>query len=184
MVRKLNLGCGRDIKQGFINLDSIKLPGVDVVHDIENLPLPFSNEEFDEILCQDVLEHIKYIPVLKDLHRILKTRGKLSIRVPHFTSKGNYIDPTHKKKFSIYTFGMFAENSPISKSKEREYYFDFRFDSVSSVKITFDRSSRWFFYNRVIGPLVNLNKTTQFLYESTGWCYSFPAQNIEIELIK
>ena len=85
-MKKLNLGSGKDIKQGWVNLDSAKLPGVDVVHDIEKLPLPFKDSEFDEILCQDVLEHIEYIPILKDIHRILKMGGKLKIRVPHFTN--------------------------------------------------------------------------------------------------
>ena len=183
-MKKLNLGSGKDIKKGWINLDSASLPGVDVVHNIEKLPLPFSNEEFDEILCNDVLEHVEYIPILKDLHRILKTGGKISIRVPHFTSKNNYTDPTHVKRFSIYTFDMFARNAANSKSREREYYFNFRFERVESVKISFDRSSRWLFYNRLMEPIANLNKTTRFLYESTGWCYSFPAQNIEIELTK
>ena len=167
-MKKLNLGSGKDIKDGWINLDSVKLPGVDVVHDIEKLLLPFANEEVDEILCQDILEHIEYIPVLKDIHRILKVEGKLKIRVPHFTSKGNFIDPTHKKRFSIYTFEMFCRNSPVSKSKERDYYFGFHFDRVASVKITFDRSSRWLIYNRLMEWLVNLNRTTRFLYESTG----------------
>ncbi|OGF73230.1 hypothetical protein A3E06_03440 [Candidatus Giovannonibacteria bacterium RIFCSPHIGHO2_12_FULL_44_42] len=183
-MKKLNLGSGKDIKAGWVNLDSAKLPGVDVVHNIEKLPLPFKDSEFDEILCQDVLEHIEYILVLKDMHRILKTGGKLKIRVPHFTSKNNYIDPTHKKRFSIYTFEMFCRNSPHSKTKERDYYFDFNFDCVKSSRIFFDHSSRWLIYNRPMEWLVNLNKTTRFLYESTGWCYSFPAQNIEVELIK
>lgn len=183
-MKRLNLGCGKDIKEGWVNLDSSKIPGVDIVHDIEKLPLPFNDVEFDEILCQDVLEHTEYIPVLKDLHRILKSSGKLSIRVPHFTSKNNFIDPTHKKRFSIYTLEMFCKNSPYSKSKERDYYFDFHFERIVKSRIRFDHSSRWFFYNRVVEPIVNLNKTTKFLYESTGWCYEFPAQNIEIELIK
>ena len=112
-MKKLNLGSGKDIKDGWVNLDSAKLPGVDIVHDIEKLPLPFGDNEFNEILCQDILEHIEYIPVLKDIHRILKKGGKLTIRVPHFTSKSNFIDPTHKKRFSIYTFEMFCKNSPM-----------------------------------------------------------------------
>lgn len=183
-MKRLNIGCGKDIKEGWLNLDSAKLPGVDIVHDIQKLPLPFKDEEFDEILCQDVLEHIEYIPVLKDIHRILKQTGKLTIRVPHFTSKNNYIDPTHTKRFSIYTFEMFCENSPLSKPKERDYYFDFKFNKILSSKIRFDKSSRWLIYNRLIEPIINFNKTTKFLFESTGWCYSFPAQNIEIILTK
>ena len=183
-MAKLNLGSGRDTKEDWINLDSARLPGVDIVHNIEKLPLPFRNEELDEILCQDILEHIEYIPTLKDLHRILKPGGKLTIRVPHFTSKNNFVDPTHKKRFSIYTFEMFVKDSPHAKSKERDYYFDFHFSKLNSVKIIFDHSSRWFFYNRLVEPLVNLNSTTKFIYESTGLAYDFPAQNIIIELIK
>ena len=56
--KKLNVGCGANIKTGWINMDCVELPGVDVVHDIENLPLPFEDEEFDEIRCDNILEHI------------------------------------------------------------------------------------------------------------------------------
>src|SRR3989339_1317786 len=125
-VKKLNLGCGNDIKQGWVNLDSAKLPGVNVVRNIEELPLPFGDGEFDEILANDILEHVEYVPVLKDIHRILKKGGKLTIRVPHFTSKTNFIDPTHKKRFSIETFDFFV--SGTKRYRKRPYYFDFAFE--------------------------------------------------------
>src|SRR3989344_2342207 len=108
-MKKLNLGSGKDIKDGWINLDSVKLPGVDVVHDIEKLLLPFANEEVDEILCQDILEHIEYIPVLKVVHRILKVESKLKTRVPHFIPKENFFDPTQKKDFLFTHSRCFAE---------------------------------------------------------------------------
>ncbi len=184
MDKKLNLGCGQDIKKDWVNLDSAKLPGVDVVQDIEKLPLPFKNEEFEEILCQDILEHTNYILVLKDLHRILKPSGKLIIRVPHFTSRNNFVDPTHKKLFSVHTFDFFVKNAAFPKAVERDYYFDFHFDRIASAKIILEKSSRWFLYNRLIEPLVNLNRQTQYLYETTGLSRLFPAQNILIELRK
>ena len=40
-MKKLNLGCGNDIRQGYINLDVAELDGVDVVWDVNKLPLPF-----------------------------------------------------------------------------------------------------------------------------------------------
>lgn len=182
--KKLNLGCGKDIKKGWVNLDSVKLPGIDIVHNIEKLPIPFKNGEFDEILCQDILEHTDYVPILQELHRILKTGGKLTIRVPHFTSRNNFIDPTHKKLFSINTFDFFVKNSSFSKSKERQYYFDFYFDKISSSKITFEKSSRFLFYNRFVELLVNSSSKMKFLYEATGLSRIFPAENIVIEIIK
>lgn len=45
-MKKLNLGCGKDIKAGYVNLDIVKLDGVYVVWDVNKLPLPFKKEEF------------------------------------------------------------------------------------------------------------------------------------------
>ena len=56
---KINLGCGANIMKGWINLDCAALAGVDVVHDLNVLPLPFEDECADEILCEDVLEHVE-----------------------------------------------------------------------------------------------------------------------------
>lgn len=183
--KKLNLGCGQDIKQGWVNLDSIKLGGVDVVWDIEKLPLPFKDEEFEEILAQDILEHTSnFISILKDLHRILKPRGKLSIRVPHFTSVDNFADPTHKKMFSILTFFFFVKNSPFGKVDEREYYFDFHFGKVQSIKITFEHGSRLFVYNRLAKSFFNRTLKVQAFYEATFLSRLFPAKNILVELVK
>lgn len=186
--KKLNLGCGHHIRQsaeGWINLDIAKLSGVDIVWDIEKLPLPFKDAEFDEILAEDILEHTEYIPVLRDLHRILKTGGKLTVRVPHFTSKNNFADPTHKKMFSVATFDFFTQNPAFSKSKERDYYFDFHFNRIVSSKITFEKSSRFFFYNKwIVEPIINLNTKTRYLYEATFLARLFPAENIVVELMK
>jgi len=174
--KKLNVGCGGDIKKGWVNLDSVSLPGVDVVCDIEQTPLPFADEQFDEILCQDVLEHTEYISVLRELHRILKKGGGLRIRVPHFTSRSSFADPTHKKLFSFRTFDFFVKGSG------RGYYFDYSFEKVSRRKITFQKGI--FFYNYLIEPVVNLSPGFMALYEATGVSRLFPGENIMVELTK
>lgn len=178
-LRKLNIGCGHDIRSGWTNLDSSPLKGVDVVHDIESGVFPFGDEEFDEILCQDVLEHVEYIPVLKEIHRILKKGGKLTIRVPHYTSPNNYIDPTHKKRFSFRTFNFFVLDKSIG---ERNYYFDFHFSTINPVRIIFIKGV--LFYNFIIEPLININTGVKKIYEETLLSSLFPAQNILVELIK
>jgi len=104
----INLGCGTNILKGWINLDCVALAGVDVVHDLNVLPLPFENECASEILCEDVLEHLNYIPLLKECHHILLPGGRVRIEVPHFTSSNNYVDPTHRNMFSIKTFNFFC----------------------------------------------------------------------------
>ena len=55
---KLNVGCGKDIRPDFVNLDVAPLPGVDVVHDLTRKPWPFEDKRFDHIELINVLEHL------------------------------------------------------------------------------------------------------------------------------
>lgn len=103
--RCLNLGCGRNIEPTdneyvWYNLDKFANPGVDVVWDLEMTPLPFPDDFFDFIKASHVLEHIRnWIPLMKDLHRILKPRGCLHIRVPEGRCRAAMADPTHVNFF-------------------------------------------------------------------------------------
>ncbi len=112
---KLNLGCGNEIRPGWINLDRKGLPGVDVVHDLETLPLPFPADTFDYILCQDVLEHVNCVALLREILRIMRDEGILHIRVPHFTCTHAYGDPT--RLFSIFWSGGFIQDESLAWSK-------------------------------------------------------------------
>jgi SAM-dependent methyltransferase len=169
---RLNLGCGGDIRKGFVNVDIARLPGVDLVHDLNELPLPFEDESVSEIVCQDVLEHLDYVPLLRDLHRILEPRGTVWISVPHFTSRSAFADPTHRAWFSTYTWAYFT-------GVRRSYYFDFAF-SRADVRITFERHLPC---NRFLERFVNRSERRRRMYEGTP-LRVFPAQNIEVILTK
>jgi len=177
-MKKLNLGCGRDIKRGWVNLDFVKGKGVDVVYDLNITPLPFQDGEFDYILCQDVLEHVNFIPLINDIHRILKKNGTLKIRVPPFTSKLNFEDPTHTHQFSVRTFDYFVK-SDIFRYERKINYF-------SKIKkwITFDKSSIILkMLNNLIEKWVNKSEKRQNLYEGS-LLRIFPAVNVKIILVK
>ena len=177
-MKRLNLGCGTDIRKDWVNLDIADIKGVDVIHDINKLPLPFANDEFDHVLCNNVLEHVEYIPLLRELHRILRRGGTLEICVPHFTSQDNFIDPTHRKMFSYRTFEFFIANS----SFERDYYFDFHFSRVLSSRITFQKHI--LVYNYIVEPIVNMSDGLKKLYEATFLSRLFPAFCVEVKIEK
>jgi SAM-dependent methyltransferase len=178
--RRLNLGCGTDIRPGYVNLDSVALPGVDVVHDIAELPLPFDDATFDEVLCRSILEHLDYIPVLRDLHRILAPGGRLVVVGPHFTARNVYVDPTHRTAFSIETFQFFVRDGDYA---DRAYYFDFHFSRQDEAKIRFIRT-RMEAWNHVVEPLVNRSPAWQRFYEATFLSRLFPASEVEVTLVK
>jgi SAM-dependent methyltransferase len=176
MASKLNIGCGTDIRQGWVNLDSVALAGVDVCHDITNVPLPFPDETFEVILCKDVLEHVEYIPVLKDLYRILQPGGRIHIQVPHFTSKDACGDPTHRNFFTVQTFKYFT------RQHMRHYYFDFAFSRIERIWLSFDKRPGYF-WNYLLEPMVNMHIRLLNFYEGSP-LRLFPAMNIGITLVK
>lgn len=82
-VVRLNLGCGSDSREGYINVDIRRLTGVDVVADVRSLPM--ANETASEILAHDILEHVSLFDapkMLAEWHRVLKPGGTLTLRLP------------------------------------------------------------------------------------------------------
>lgn len=83
---KLNLGCGPDIRSGYVNVDLRHGPGV-LQHDLSKFPWPWRDNSVDEILMLDFLEHFPYRQtktVLSEVSRILKAGGFVDIQVPDF----------------------------------------------------------------------------------------------------
>lgn len=178
--RQLAIGCGHDARPGWVNLDIADLPGVDVVHDLEVLPLPFPDEAFEYIEAIDILEHLReWTSVMAELHRILAPGGTLHVEGPHFTSYTWPTDPTHRRAFAINTFEYFTQAS----FHDRGYYFDFSFAAVTKRHIGFQRV--WFQpWNGLIEWLVNRHRKMQGFYESTGFSRLFPAHKVIVELTR
>jgi predicted SAM-dependent methyltransferase len=78
---KLNLGCGPDIKDEFINIDLCALDSRVIVQDIKNLS--FENESVDEIYAKDIIEHMSLDETknaIKNWSKICKKGAKLFIQ--------------------------------------------------------------------------------------------------------
>ena len=112
-IRRLNLGCGRDVRTGWTNLDAMPLPGVDVVADLErcaDTPLPFANDTFDELLLSHVIEHIEAtLPLMQECWRIAKPGALAIVRVPHGSSDNAWEDPTHVRPYFLGSFNYFTQ---------------------------------------------------------------------------
>ncbi len=164
---KLNLGCGTDIKPGYVNLDLVPLKGVDVVCNLDKPPLPFKDNQFEGIYCRHVLEHVdNFLPLIEELYRISKPEGIIRIEAPHCSSVLSYTDPTHRRFFTYNSMRYFEE----------DYIFNFysraRFETVK-VRLQFS-GGKFQFLNHLVDPLVNLVPN---LYERL-WMWLLPVENI------
>jgi SAM-dependent methyltransferase len=123
---KLNLGAGSDIITGYINHDLVSLPGINVVHDLNNYPWPWADASVDEIIAKDLIEHLdKFMPAMEEIYRVLKPEGIAKIAVPYWNAVCCYADPTHQRGFHEITFRFFDPTSVYCK--ERHYYTHARF---------------------------------------------------------
>ena len=107
--RKLNLGCGTDIRPGWVNADLVDYGGNRVL-DLNQYPYPFPDNHFDYVLCSHVLEHLaNFNRVVTELWRITRPAGMIEVRVPFFLSTKYYSEPDHRIPFGIRSFDNYEE---------------------------------------------------------------------------
>src|SRR3989344_8665689 len=165
---KLNLGCGKEILSGYVNVDKLRLSGVDIVHNLDNFPYPFKDNSVDEIFVSHFLEHVQDLPrVMEEFGRICKNGAVIKIRVPHFSCGVTYRDPTHKRLFSYFTFDYFTD----------ECFYDLPKFKIIKRQLNFTRLS-FTFLNSIINPFINLSPA---LYERF-FCWILPCAEVIIEL--
>ena len=85
-VRRLHVGCGPVTPPGWINVDVVDRPGVDICRDILD-GLPLADESVDYISSQHVLQELELYDqerALRELRRVLKPDGVLRLCLPDF----------------------------------------------------------------------------------------------------
>jgi len=127
-TKSLDIGCGRSKTPGSIGIDRIALSGVDIVHNLEQFPWPFYNDEFSVIYANHFLEHVSDIlGTLGEIHRISTASGRLIVRVPHYASDNFHTDLTHKIAFGYRSFDHFSINGKTAY----DFYVPFKFEILS-----------------------------------------------------
>lgn len=131
MIKELLIGCGsRRVKhlqpdgEGWHDLTTLDINPdhrPDVEWDLENLPLPFPDNSFDQIHAYEVLEHTGrqgdyrfFLAQFEDFWRILRPDGLLCGSVPHQQSSWVWGDPGHTRTILLNSF-VFLDQSEYTK---------------------------------------------------------------------
>lgn len=111
--RRLNVGCGRNIREGWINLDNSDLDGIDIKFDLEQCrtsQIPLPDDSVDEFLLSHVIEHIHdAMGLMEELYRIAKPGAVCTILVPYGSSDDAWEDPTHRRPYFTGSFAYFSQ---------------------------------------------------------------------------
>jgi hypothetical protein len=109
---RLNLGCGMNHRQGYVNVDRFGEP--DVRHDLETFPWPWADDSVEEIVLSHVLEHLGqdpdvFLEIFKEMYRVCRGGATVRIIVPHFRHDYFYSDPTHVRAITTHTLSLFSQ---------------------------------------------------------------------------
>jgi hypothetical protein len=113
---KLNLGCGFNKQDGFLNVDKFNTCNPDLVMDMEVTPWEFNTDDVDEVLLNHCLEHIGqdvdvFFAVMKELYRVCKHGAKIQINVPHPRHDFFITDPTHVRIITPDVLSLFSKKN-------------------------------------------------------------------------
>lgn len=169
--RVLDVGCGTGKHPGALGIDVSADTDADVVHDLDSVPWPVDDDGFDQVLLQDVVEHLHDLyAVMAEVYRVCRPGARVHLRTPHFSSTLAYSDPTHVHYLSALGVRALAE-------PRFSHYTGVRFRVV---RLTLDL---WLPF-RVLGIAALANRWPD-AYEKY-LAFRFPAMNIraEFEVLK
>jgi hypothetical protein len=145
-MTRLNLGCGYNKKEGFINVDRAQECAPDVVFDLEQPDWPWETDSASEVLFNHSLEHVGQNPqvflrIMQELYRVCAPNAVVRINVPHPRHDNFIDDPTHvrvitpglltlfDRKLNVQWIKDGASNSPLAMYTR----VDFTTQSVAAI---------------------------------------------------
>lgn len=124
---------GKEQWEDLITLDNNPHHKPEVLWDLTRLPLPFEDNQFDEIHAYEVLEHTGnqgdyrfFFAQFSEFWRILKPDGKLFGSCPHWKSVWAWGDPSHTRVIQKEQF-MFLSQQEYKNQIGKTPMSDFRY---------------------------------------------------------
>jgi len=123
--KKLNLGCGFKKFDGFVNVDKSTILNPDEVVDLNVLPWPWKDNEYQHIIAKDILEHLghtgeDFIDTIKEMYRVSENGAIWEIQAPHWRCDTALDDPTHRRAITVAMFNLFNKQYLLNKAKTGE----------------------------------------------------------------
>ena len=129
MLKKLNLGCGSDYKEGYINVDYKEHKGKrkpDMIWDLNKFPYPFKDNSVDKVYFSHTIEHLEeHKKPMEEVHRILKKGGKLVLIYPWWNCTNNF------SYGHVYVYNQFWVNYFCEGDSTKTNYSDIKFKKIN-----------------------------------------------------
>jgi SAM-dependent methyltransferase len=133
---RLNLGCCDRSIDGYLGVDRMPGPAVDIVADLTRR-WPWHDNSVEKVKAHDIIEHLPdKIFTMNELHRVLVPGGQAEIIVPTTDGRGAWQDPTHVSFWNRNSFWYFTDGSPYRTRFAKSYGITACFRVVDEVTQT------------------------------------------------
>lgn len=144
---RLNIGCGKDYREGWLNVDLSPRVKADRYFDAFTFPWKLPSSHFEEVVVSHLVEHIPhdvkgntgagFFVFFEEIYRILKLGGRVIVKVPYWKHANAIIDPTHTRVVHAKSFDFFSPDHP------KHYQTKANFLMSSSKTLREDRIGRY-----------------------------------------
>jgi len=171
-MKILDIGCGKNKYAGAVGIDVNPDADADIVHDLNIFPYPLKENEYDRIICHNILEHVSdLVKTIEEIWRVSKNGTVVEIVVPTPSSVWLYADPTHKRAFTSKTLNFFI--------KDNEYYGRIPAKADFSLLKAEYRNDSNHWWHKLLAGLVNKHMH----YYETYFMYIYQTSAIYIEIV-
>lgn len=113
---KLNMGCGVNRREGWVNVDKEAACNPDLLLDVERFPWPLDDDSVDEMLFHHSLEHMGqssslFLDIMQEIYRVCSHGATLQVNVPHPRHDHFLGDPTHVRAITPDLFALFSKKN-------------------------------------------------------------------------
>jgi hypothetical protein len=123
VIKRVNLGCGK-LKfndSSMVNVDKSSIYNPDQIVDLNVLPWPWKDNEFDHIVAKNILEYldVDFCDLLKEMYRVSHNGAIWEIEFPHWRSDTAISDPTLRKMLHPAMFLLFDMNKNLETTDSK-----------------------------------------------------------------
>jgi len=150
---RINLGCGKNVLANYENYDLFPVNDKIKKIDLRFLPLPFDTNSVDEVLLDNVIEHISdQYDFMMDVYRILKPGGVVKIVLPGRTNTVSHVSQVHSLGFFACMIHGYGKSS--SMQSQGVFYLVKRKGHLRGMRSLFYMFFQW---------------VSSFLFEEVEW---------------
>lgn len=174
--KKLNLGCGFKKLNDHWNVDIEKKCNPDQVLDLETFPWPFSDNFFEHVRADNILEHLGQSPsiftqVIKEMYRVSDHNATWYINFPHHRCDLFFDDYTHVRPLTAKTFRMFDQKvnfESIAKKLSDSTFGLYHNVDVEVTNVDYDLT--WFFREQLNNGMIGARELDIKLNTQSNVC--------------